>query len=287
MKILVTGATGNIAGNAIPGLIKGGAEVRALVRSTEKAQPLAKMGVELIEGDFDNEDSLNKASQGVDAIFAITPAGPEAVKQGDALLKAAVDSGSPFYLRLSAIGAAPDAPTDNGRLHFQSDEAVIKSGLPYTILRPHFFMQNLFASVPTINEGNTMYWGMGDGNLGMIDVRDIADCAISLLFKREHDNKVFTLTGPESITFHDIAGIIGKDLGKEITYVPIPIEAVGEAIREAGWGEWGAQVMMDYSKAYASGWGDFTTDQVEIITGNKPRSFKQFFDEVLSMALAN
>ena len=64
----------------------------------------------------------------------------------------------------------------------------------------------------------------------------------------------------------------------------MPIEAVGKAILDAGWGEWGAEVMMDYSRAYSEGWGDFTNDDVEHLTGNKPRSFQNFFDEVMSYA---
>ena len=207
------------------------------------------------------------------------------MSQGKVLLNAAKNSGSPYYVRLSAIGAAPDAPTENGRLHFQSDDALIKSGLPYTILRPHYFMQNIFGSLETIKTDGNMYWGMGDGKLGMIDVRDIADCFASLLLGSGHEGKIYTPTGPDTISFHDIADTISKGMGKPVTYVPISIEAVGEAIRNAGWGEWGANVMMDYSRAYAGGWGDFTNDDVKIITSKKPCSLQQFYDEVFASAL--
>ena len=283
--ILVTGATGNIGSYVIPQLLEGGATVRALVRNVSKASGLAEAGVDLFEGDFSNQEKVNQAASGTDAILAITPAGPEAVAQGKVLLNAALDSGSPYYVRLSAIGAAMDAPTENGRLHFQSDDALIKSGLPYTILRPHYFMQNLFGSVETIKADGNMYWGMGDGKLGMIDVRDIANCCASLLLGTGHEGKIYTPTGPDTISFQNIADIISRGLDKNIKYVPISIEAVGEAIRQAGWGDWGANVMMDYSRAYAEGWGEFTNDDVEIITGNKPGSFQQFFDEVLAYAL--
>ena len=284
--ILVTGATGNIAGFVIPQLIKAGVTVHAYVRDTGTAAHLAEMGAKLFEGDFSNQEALNKAAQGVDAVLAITPANPEAVAQGEVVLNAALSWGSsPYYVRLSAIGAAPDAPTANGRLHYESDQALINSGLPYTILRPHYFMQNLFASVGTIQSEGNMYLGMGDGSLGLIDVRDIADSFVSLLLNGGHQNKIYTPTGPESITFKDMAEIISKGIGKPVNYVSIPIEAVGEAIVEAGWGEWGAQVMMDYSKAYSEGWGDFTKDDVETVTGNKARSFQQFFNEVLSLGL--
>ena len=283
--VLVTGATGNIGSYVIPQLQEGGARVRALVRDKNKTSSLAEAGVQLYEGDFSDPEGVRQAVSGVHAILAITPAGPEAVAHGDVLLNAALASGSPYYVRLSAIGAAEDAPTENGRLHFKSDDALIQSRLPYTILRPHYFMQNLFGSVETIRSDDRMYWGMGDGKLGMIDVRDIADCCVSLLLGQGHVGKIYTPTGPDTISFQDIAGIISMGLERDISYVPISIEAVGEVIRSAGWGEWGARVMMDYSRAYADGWGDFTNDDVETITGKKPRTFQQFFDEVLVYAL--
>jgi uncharacterized protein YbjT (DUF2867 family) len=283
--ILVTGATGNIGSYVIPQLLEAGATVRALVRNVSKASSLAEAGVTLFEGDFSDQEKVNRAVADVDAILAITPAGPDAVSQGKVLLNAAKNSGSPYYVRLSAIGAAPDAPTENGRLHFQSDDALIKSGLPYTILRPHYFMQNIYGSLDSIKTDGNMYWGMGDGKLGMIDVRDIADCFASLLLGSGHEGKIYTPTGPDTISFHDIADTISKGMDKPVTYVPISIEAVGEAIRNAGWGEWGANVMMDYSKAYAEGWGEFTNDDVEIITGKKSRSFQQFYDEVFAYTL--
>ena len=284
-KILVTGATGNIAGGVIPGLIQGGASVRAYVRDLEKASGLAEMGVELAQGDFSNQEALNTAAQGVDTVLAITPANPDAVAQGNALLEAALNSGSPYYVRISAIGAAPDAPTANGRLHHQSDEALISSGLSYTILRPHFFMQNLFGSAETIKGDDNMYWGMGEGKLGMIDVRDISDCVVSLLLNRGHDNKIYTPTGPESISFADAAQTISGILGKPVNYVPVSLDAVRDAILQMGWGEWGAQIMVDYSKAYSENWGNFVNGDVETITGNKAGSFGNFVEEVLVHAL--
>lgn len=280
--ILVTGATGNIAGLVIPELLNGGARVRALVRDSAKAKGLEESGVEIFQGEFSDQDVLNSAADGVDAVLSITPPNPDAVSQAANILKAAKKYGNPNFLRISAIGAAEDAPTENGRLHFQTDTAIMASGLPYTILRPHFFMQNTFMSVQSIMADGNMYWGMGDGNMGLIDVRDIVDCCVSILLKGGHENKIYTPTGPESITFYEMAKIISAGIGKTVNYIPVPLDAVRQSIIDMGMGEWFGQVMADYSKAYSEGWGDFTNNDVEVITGNKSRSYQQFFDEVLS-----
>ena len=281
-KVLITGATGNIATLVIPALIANGLTVRAFVRNAQKAEGLKKSGVEIFEGDLSNQQSINEAARGMDAVLSLTAAGTQAVAQASAVTKAAKGAGVKHLVRLSAIKAAEDAPTENGRFHFQTDQEIIASGIPYTILRPHFFMQNLFISVPTILEQGSMYWGMGQGKLGMIDVRDIADCIASLLTNGGHEGKIYSPTGASSITFTEAAAIISKGIGKQVNYVPVPLEAVGEAIRSMGQGEWVARLMMDYSKAYREGWGDYTNNDVETITGHRSRSFQQFFDEVMS-----
>ncbi|MBC7874905.1 MAG: SDR family oxidoreductase [Ferruginibacter sp.] len=281
-KVLITGATGNIATLVIPLLIENGLSVSAFVRNAQKAVNLKKLGVEIFEGDLSNQDAISNAAVGMEAVLSLTAAGPYAVAQASAITKSAKVAGVKHLVRLSAIKAAEDAPTENGRSHFQTDKEIIASGIPYTILRPHFFMQNLFMSVPTILEQGNMYWGMGQAKLGMIDIRDIADCIVNLLTNGGHEGEIYNPTGPSSITFTEVAAIISKGIGKQANYISIPIEAVGEALRSMGQGEWVAQLMIDYSKAYSAGWGDYTNNDVETITGHKPRSFQQFFDEVLS-----
>ena len=119
----------------------------------------------------------------------------------------------------------------------------------------------------------------------MIDTRDVADCIAACVQSNAFDNQAFELTGPASITYHDCAATLSGVLGRTITYVPISPAAVAGSIRAAGWGDWGADVMRDYSQAYRDGWGDFTTDAVERMTGRPPRSFTDFAREVLAPAL--
>lgn len=283
-SITVTGATGNIGSLVVATLLEKGTRVKALVRDPSKAEELRKSGVEIVEGEFTDAEAVRKVMEGADSALLIAPPNPDAVKQMSALIAAAKKSGNPHVVRISAIGAAVDAPTDNGRLHYQSDTELADSGLPHTILRPHFFMQNLLMSVPTISAQGQMYWGMGDGKLGLIDVRDVADAAAKILLDGGHEGKIYTPTGPESISFHDMSGIIGQAIGKEVTYTPVSLDTVKQSIIEMGWGEWGGQIMSDYSKAYSEGWGDFVNDDVETITGNKPRSLEQFAKEVMAHA---
>ncbi|MDB5102323.1 MAG: regulator of k+ conductance [Fibrobacteres bacterium] len=283
-KVLITGASGNVAAGVLPQLIKEGVEVKAYVRDAAKGEKLKALGAEPVMGDFLDGAKLEAASKGMDAVISITPPGPTAAEQASAITQAAKRAGVSHIIRLSAVGAAADAPTDNGKLHYKTDAEIIESGIPYTILRPNFFMQNLLMSVPTIQAQGSMYWGMGEGSIGLIDVRDIADSLAALGAFGGHHGQIYVQTGSESLTFAEMAEIISEAIGKPVKYTAIPVEAVGEAIRGFGMGDWFAQVMMDYSRAYARGWGDFVNGNVEAITGNPARSFSQFVKEVMAPA---
>lgn len=284
--ILVTGATGNTAGQVIAQLRAKGAAIRALVRDAAKAKPLADNGVDLVVGDFDNPDALTRAATGVAAVYLVTPAHPDAPAMVDRFLAAVAKTGGrPRIVRLSAIKGSPKGPTDNTRTHGLADRAIQDSGLPYVILRPNFFMQNLFGSAESIMKSGMMFQGGGEGRLGIIDVRDIADAVTATLLDPAWDRGILELTGPASISFADIARELGAALGREVKYMPIAPEQVGDAIRQMGWGDWIAGVMTDYMRAYTAGWGDFTTTYVEKITGHKPRSFADFAREVFAPAM--
>ena len=99
-----------------------------------------------------------------------------------------------------------------------------------------------------------------------------------------HVGKTYDLTGPASISFHDTARTLTTLLGREIRYVPVPTASVVNAMKRLGHG-WFAEVMGEYSEAYRANWGDFTTKDVELLTGHKPRSFETYAREVLLPAL--
>lgn len=285
-KLLITGATGKTSDLVIAQLRAKGANVRALVRDLKKAEPLKNRGVELVQGDFDQPEALARALDGVTSVLLVTPAHQDASGMVDRFLAVATKSPSrPRIVRLSAIKGSDHGPTDNTRTHGRADRAIQDSGLPYVILRPNYFMQNFFGSSESILTSGMMFQGMGDGRLGFIDVRDIADVATTVLLDHGWDRGIFELTGPASVSFHDVARDLGAALGREVKYVPVTLEQVRETIVKMGWGDWSAGVMADYSAAYAKGWGDFTTSFVEKITGHKARSVAQFAAEVFAPAL--
>ena len=277
-KILVTGATGNVGSLLIPNLISLGADVRALVRDESKAQGLKDAGAEIVVGDLDKLDTLDAAFQGVDKVFLITPPNPNQIVQAENGIRAAKRSGNPFLVRLSA-GPFQEIPSALPRVsgqHAEIDAMLKASGLRYNIIKPHFFMQNTMMAAQTVASEGAVYIPMKDGKTGMIDVRDIVDVAVKVLTEDGHEGKSYTLTGPASVSFSDVSAALSKALGKHVSYVNVPFEAAREGIISMGMSEWFADAMTEYFQAFSQDYGNFTTNDVEELTGHPARSYETF-----------
>ena len=285
-KILVTGANGNIGTLLVPALAKRReSPIVALVRDASKGKSLSASGAEVREGSFEDTASLTAAMDKVDTVVLIAPAGPDCVEQNAALIDAAAQSGVRKIVRISAIRAAEDGRTENTRLHGTCDRLLQESGLAYVILRPNYFMQNLFMSLDSIREQDMFVAGMGDGRFAMIDVRDVADSAAAAATSVEFDNQVFELSGPASISFHDVAEAVSEAAGRPVAYVAVAPDDVKAALLGMGMDEWMADLLREYSEAIGDGWGDLVTENVQHLAGHPARNIDQFVRECLAGGL--
>src|SRR2546426_4071126 len=227
--VLVTGATGTVS-TALLGALKGkpGLKLRALVRDLAgaKAQDLLKDGIEVLAGGLEEPDTLADACEGVDVLWLLTPASALEPSMGSNAVAAARRAKVKHIVRNSAIKAAHDAPNRNGRLHALVEEAVRASGIPWTILRPHYYMQNLLSSAASVASDGMLYMNMGQGRVGMIDGRDVGVFAAKVIENAErHAGKTYNPTGPELTTMGDAAETLSGVLAKHVNYVALPPEA--------------------------------------------------------------
>ena len=279
-KILVFGATGNTGSILIPALLSAGHEVRAFVRNEEKAQSLKDAGAEIYLGDLDQGDTIDGALEGIEKVYFCTWNGPTASAQGNNIVNAIKRAGTkPFIVRHSAFG------TDGSRLIQQINEvdnAIQESGAPWTCIKPTFFMQNIMMASPSIQNGGQIYWDWADGKAGMIDVRDVAESAFGALTGKAESGKEYILTGPESISMHDVAASFAKVLDKKIHYVAVPHEASKESMMGMGFPEFIVDGYVELSQGFAKGFADTTTGNVEALTGHAPRSIDDFTNDFKS-----
>lgn len=274
MKTLVTGATGNTCSILIPELIKAGQEVRAFVRDEKKAQALREAGAEIYVGDLDKPSTIDGALKDIDQVYLCTWNGPTASSQGINVIEAIKRVGTkPFIVRHSAYGAK------GSRLIKQIDEvdkALKASGLRWTSIKPTFFMQNLMMATQTIKQNGTIYWDWADGKAGMVDVRDVAESALGALTGKAKEGEEYILTGPASVSMHEVAASFSDKLGKKITYVPVPHEASKEAMLGMGFPEFIVDGYIELNEGFSNGFADTSNGNVKTLTGHKPRSVDDF-----------
>lgn len=285
--LLITGANGSVSSALRARLEDSDVEIRALIRDEVKAAPLRAGGVHVVVGDLDDPRTLPQAFEGIQDVWLLVPNGPRVSENSMNAVWAARQAGVERVVRLSAVGAAHDAPTRSGRLHALSDHELQVSGMSWTILRPHWFMQNLLNEARDIATQGVFSLNAGDGRLGMIDVRDIAEVAARVLTDapEQHDGRIYTPTGPQSVSFTDVAEQFTRILGRPVGYVPVSDETQRKTLLGYGVPAWIVDMLIEYSQAYAAGWGDYTTNDFVDIVGHAPRGVDDFIrDHVAALS---
>jgi len=277
--ILIIGGTGNI-GSQVVRLLRGrGAHFKVLARDKDKVVGSLGGGVEIVEGDLVKPETISAAMQGVDKLFLVTPLHLDQVAMKSAAIQAAKQAGVKHIVMSTGIGAGPDAGVEIGRWHGKNQEEVKATGISYTFLQPGFFMQNLLMFAESIREKGEFYLPLGVSKVSWVDARDIAAVGVAALTEGGHENQAYPITGGEAQSCSEIAEILSDITGKTVTYVDIPLEAAKEGMVSAGMPEKLAELMNELYALGPAGHLVHVVDTVEKVTGNPPRSFRQFADD--------
>lgn len=278
-KILVTGATGTIGSFVVDQLKEKEIDFKALVRSEEKGRKLAEKGINTVVGDFADPASLEKALEGIEKVFLLSVTSPEAPKLQGSLVDAAKKAGVSHIVKISSMGASKDSPIGIARFHAEIEDHIKRSGISYTFLQPHSFLQNLIFDSGTIRQEASIYAPMGDGRIAMVDARDIAAVAVEALTGSGHEDKTYVLTGPEAHSYHELASVFTDVLGKEIKYVPVTSVDSRSSMLEAGMPGWLVDDLVNLNLAFSEGAGDVISPDVEEVTGRKGRTLKAYVED--------
>ena len=278
--ILLTGATGKIGGETAKQLLKKGASLRALVRDEAKAADLKTAGVELVVGDIADADTVTQALKGAEKAFLLLPNGETQEANEKQFTDLAVAAGVKHLVKMSSMEAVAEAETPIPQAHWAAEEHIRASGLDWTMVKPNFFMQNLLASAGSIKEQRKFFLPMGDGTTGMADARDIGAVCAEVLTGEGHAGQSYEITGPEVLSFHDVADRFSEVLGEKVQYIPLPMEQ----FREKMTGilvPWHLNAVCELFREIADIGLDHTTDTFKQLIGRDPISVKQFVQDHL------
>lgn len=274
--VLLIGATGKIGRTVATRLAEAGVAARALVRDPARAADLAAVGVEIVQGELTDRATLDRALAGVDKVYLAIGRTPDQEALENGVIDAAAAAGVGHIVEISVVGAAPDAIVGIARWHHAIETHLAESGVPATVLRPNFFMQNYLGSAGSIAGEGKFYGNSGQGRTSLIDDRDIADVAVAALTGDGHAGQTYTLTGREALTQADVAAQIGAAIGKSVDYVNLTDDQMRGALLGMGVPEWLADDFVALGVVQQNGWAAGISDDVERVLGRPPRTFAEF-----------
>jgi uncharacterized protein YbjT (DUF2867 family) len=290
--ILITGATGTVGSEVVKHLVSskaGGvgkgeknvivkAAVRSAANDNNTFQNLKE--VQTVQLDYDKPDTLEAAFRDVDKLFLLTPFQSNMVDLTSNLVREAKNARVKYIVKQSVMGADAEPGITPGRLHRQAEKIIEESEIPFTFLRPNFFMQNFvnFYSHSIKTQG-AFYAPAGDAKVSFVDVRDIASVAVQALIndsQQQHTQKAYTITGGEALSYGEAAEILSNEVGKKINYVNISDEDARKGMKDIGMDEWTIKSMIELFEITRAGYVSTISPVVEQVTGNKPITFSQF-----------
>ena len=277
-KILITGATGNIGTKLVDALLAKKADLRVGVRTPAKASHLLDKQVEVVELDFMKPGTFAEAFSGVGSAFLLLPFVEDFTTPAKQALEAAKAAGVKFVVKLSAIGADPEAPLHASEQHGLSDQATRESGMDWCILQPSFFMDNFvnFAGMGIKSSGQ-FYGASGVGRSAYVSSGDIARAAAAIFATAaDHRGQTYVLTGPESLTDSEVAGKISEVTGKPASFVNVPPDQLSAAMVQNGMPQWMADDLAGLEGVKAGGWAAQVSRDYCAITGRPAERLADF-----------
>lgn len=282
MKILVVGGTGNVGAEVVKALVKRKADVRLLVRK-EGAPEIT--GVEVRIGDLLDPVSVAKAMDGVEKLYLLNAVVPEELTQGLIAYDLAkrLKIKHVVYHSVFAVDRFKDVPHFASKLAIEN--AIREFDVPFTIIRPNYFMQNDATLKDALTKGGVYPMPLGTVGISAVDVRDIAEAAALALTSAAHFGKVYNLNGPELLSGPKIASIWSTLLGKEIRYTGHDMDAFEEQMRQRApsWSAFDIRMMFQgyLERGFAAEPGDVET--LTQVLGHAPRRYEDFAKETVAL----
>jgi uncharacterized protein YbjT (DUF2867 family) len=280
--ILVTGATGRVGYRLLEALADTRAEAVAMVRVEAKGLDLPGPGENLV-GTFDDPPAAEQL-QAFDRVFLLSPSSETQAELEIVFIDALVAAGHrPHVVKVAADGFLdPGCDVRFMRSHREIARHLDATGLPASYLAPAPYMEMLLPAATAIRREATLYAPAGHGRVGFVAAADVADAAARLLTgpvpPAGDDPGVFTLTGPESLTYANVASRISAVFARQVRYANQPEDRAREELLGAGLAPWDAEGMLELFAWIRAGGAGQLTSHVREVTRHAPRGLNDWLE---------
>ncbi len=270
--LAITGSTGALGGLVARHLAAEGLPQRLVARSPDRAPALENSVA--VRAEYGNREDSLLALRDVTTLFMVSAAeAPDRLEQHLAFVDAAADAGVEHIVYTSFFGAAPDCTFTLGRDHFATEEHIRARGLAFTFLRDNFYLDFLPL---TVGEDGVIRGPAGEGRVSAVAREDVAEVAARVLRDpTPHRGATYDLTGPEALSLSDVAGIVARATGRDVTFHDETFDEAYESRRRWNAPAWQNDAWVSTYTAIRAGEVSGLSDDVRRLTGRDPLSLRE------------
>ncbi len=279
-RILVTGAAGHLGHRVAELLLEAGASgVTAGSRQLQKLDDLAARGAHLVRADFDDPASLDSAFAGIERLLivstdAVTVPG-QRQQQHLAAIAAAIKAKVRLIVYTSMPKPEPGSPIPFAPDHYATEQAIERSGIPFTILRVNWYADNSFRWLPQVLQSGQWFTSAGDGGARYVAREDVARIAAAALLSGAAQGRI-DVAGPDRLTAAQIVATVNEVFGTQVALVPVSDTQLAAGLSAAGVPPPLVQLLVAMDTNTRTGGLDVESDAVRRLTGRSPQSFRDF-----------
>jgi uncharacterized protein YbjT (DUF2867 family) len=275
MNILVIGATGLFGSRLCTLLAENEHHVLAMTRDPQTAFELTTLGITGVVGDLDDPESLREPMEVADRVFISSPMHPDLGRRESNAIR--------IEQVVKIHGAVRHEGDQLDRQHQIAIRALERSGLHWTLISPQTVIEtNLLAQLEPIQHLGQMIGSAGDGRVGMVAADDCAEAAAVALTSDPEllDGRNLEITGPEALTYDQVAKELSTALGRSIHYTDFTEDEFKQLLIDFGMPEEDLELqVLCHFRQMRTGHADLVTDTFEWLTGRKPTSVAEWIRE--------
>ena len=282
--ILITGAAGKTGQAIIKSLVKEGHAVRGFVRSKEQARLVKKLGTkEESIGDLLDKQAIYDAHINIHATYHICPnVHPDEIKIGQNVIETARYVGVKRFVFHSVLHPHVEAMPHHWR-KMRVEEMIFESGLPFTILQPAVYMQNILTGWDSITQRGLyeVPYSM-EARISIVDLNDIAEVAVKVLTESSHSGAIYELAGPQPLSQIEVADILSKKLGCAVKTKHIQVGVWQKNAELAGLGTYQVETLSKMFQYYDKFGFQGNPNAMQKLLGKSPTTFEEFIDRIIN-----
>ena len=284
MKLLVTGATGKFGSKVVETLLKTvpASQLAVSVRNPEKAEELRARGVEIRQGDFDQPETLDAAFAGVDRLLLVSADGDNETRiRQHANAVAAAERAGVGFIAYTSLAKAQESTNLFAPTHQATEEAILKTGIPYSFLRNNWYLENEISSIQGVMAGAPWVTSAGDGKVGWALQQDYAEAAAAVLSGDGHENTVYELSG-KVLTQEEIAAALGSVLGKEVIVQQVDDATYADIMQAAGVPDFVIPILVEIQRSIRVGSLDVESNDFEKLLGRPATPIQEGLSQIVN-----